>query len=60
MHMEMRALFGRIVYRGFWVQTHTEGVRTQPARTRFTAVQRQSKLLVPVFSQTSYSLKMLR
>jgi len=50
MRMEVRALFGRNVWciditnnclnqhhRGFWVQAHIEGVRTQPGRTRFTA-----------------------
>jgi len=49
MHMEVRALFGRFVWRGiniyvrhnpsfprFEDQSHTEGVQTQPGRTRFT------------------------
>jgi len=47
MHMEVGALFGRFVWRGiniydvtihssrFEDQSHTEGVRRQPGRTRF-------------------------
>ena len=52
MHMEVRALFGRFVWRGISIyeghnpsflrfedQSQTEGVRTQPGRTRFRILQ---------------------
>jgi len=55
MDMQLRALFGRIVWRdditnnilnqhhrGFWIQAHTVSVRTQLGCTRF-----QSARLIP-------------
>ena len=66
--MEVRALFCRFVWCadgtnnclsqhhwGFWVQAHTEGVRTQPGRTRFNCLQDRFISLLQVMHTAKYT-----